>query len=319
MRRRSGYALLTVIWVLAILTVLTLGFGQRVLLDQRAAATSLDQARAQLLARGSVEYGLAVLRNQTVIEEELKRQGIDIVSPLWGRQKNLLEDRSVYDLPGPETLYADDVVSFRVTDEERRIGLNEAPEELLKEVGGLSFSTVNAIMRRRPQRGQVVGEVNEDASPFLTVDEMLFIKGIDEDEWFGEGDEPGLREQFTVHGDGRININTASEAVLLAVPEVLDGDVQAIIAFRAGADGVLGTGDDKQFRQWNEVAPKAGIQPAGVAPFQRYCKLESDVYTVSGFATLRKGRVRAAVHAVVMQMGRGLVLLDWRVDSNMPS
>src|SRR5690606_17628980 len=50
-----GFVLVIVLWVLAILTVISVGFGRRSVLDRRAAAFTLDKTQAMMLARGAVE------------------------------------------------------------------------------------------------------------------------------------------------------------------------------------------------------------------------------------------------------------------------
>ena len=56
-----------VLWVLAILTVVTLGFGRRVMLERRASAYSMDYAQAKQMARGAIEVGRVKLANQDAL------------------------------------------------------------------------------------------------------------------------------------------------------------------------------------------------------------------------------------------------------------
>src|SRR5690554_2490887 len=70
--KRKGFVLVSVLWVLAIMTVMVLGFGRRAYLDARAAGLAIDQAEAQYMARGAVERGL--------IELEVRRYVRNILS-----------------------------------------------------------------------------------------------------------------------------------------------------------------------------------------------------------------------------------------------
>ena len=68
MRSPRGFVLVTVLWVLAILSLITIGFGRRAMLDRKAATYTLDHDRAMYRARGAVERGIAELRNKAIID-----------------------------------------------------------------------------------------------------------------------------------------------------------------------------------------------------------------------------------------------------------
>jgi len=48
--------------------------------------------------------------------------------------------------------------------------------------------------------------------------ELLNIPGITRDLMVASGTRPGLEDLLTVHGDGRVNLNTAPEGVIRAIP-----------------------------------------------------------------------------------------------------
>jgi general secretion pathway protein K len=50
-----------------------------------------------------------------------------------------------------------------------------------------------------------------------SVDELLLVKGITPEIFFGAEGRPGIRDFLTVYGEGRININTAPKLVLRAL------------------------------------------------------------------------------------------------------
>ena len=49
------------------------------------------------------------------------------------------------------------------------------------------------------------------------MDELLMIKGVSEELYFGTKETPALKDFLTLHGDGTININTAPKLVLRAL------------------------------------------------------------------------------------------------------
>ncbi|MCC6490568.1 MAG: general secretion pathway protein GspK [Candidatus Hydrogenedentes bacterium] len=300
-RDTDGFVLVAVIWVLAILTVLAIGFGRRALLDQRAAALSIDRTRTQYLARGAVEYGIAHMRNQAMLQSIAEQYGGEAPSGIHGVRKNLLEEDGIFDLGDPSQQSSDDV-SFAVEECEGRISLNSTPREVFDAIEGLSFTTVTAILRRRDE---------EVPQPFLTAEEARFVDGITDQSWYGTPDRPGLRDLFTVHGDGRINVNAAPREVLEALPDMDPSFVALIISYRAGSDGKLDTSDDRRFRNVEDVATATGIDMNDLAPLARFCKFESQFFTITGTATQRQGKVRSASTAVVQVDGATARVLNW--------
>ena len=57
---------------------------------------------------------------------------------------------------------------------------------------------------------------------FESLDELLLVKGITSELFYGTDDTPGILDYLTVQGDGRININTADPLVLEALSDDLD-------------------------------------------------------------------------------------------------
>lgn len=313
MSRNEGFVLVAVIWIIAILTVLTLGFAGRALIDQRAAAVSLDQSCAQYLARGSVRYAVADMRNRVAMEELLQQiRERAAAANVPQRSAESTSYTGTFDLMQPGKVFETSAgeggnrAGYSVTDEEGRISINTAPEEILDNIEGLSFQTVNDIMRRRG------GELSpEDRELFLTVEEVRFLDGVDEGDWVGLEGEPGLRELFTVYGEGRINVNSASREVLLALPDIDEGTVDAIIAYRHGNDRQLGTSDDRGFSSIEQISAVTDVEPTALAPITRYCTVRSQFFRISGFATQRQGRVRAGAEAVVQLLPGGAAVLAW--------
>jgi len=73
-----------------------------------------------------------------------------------------------------------------------------------------------------------------------SLDELLLVKGITPDIL------EKLRNYITIYGEGKVNVNTASKTVLLALG--LDKDIaDRIILFRSGKDKLEGTVDDNIF------------------------------------------------------------------------
>ena len=84
---------------------------------------------------------------------------------------------------------------------------------------------------------------------FQVLEELLLVKGIDKDIY------EKIKNYITIYGSGRINVNTASKIILLALGINAD-TADAIISFRLGEDGIIGTADDNVFDTPANIAPK---------------------------------------------------------------
>ncbi len=91
----------------------------------------------------------------------------------------------------------------------------------------------------------------------------------------------GLVDLFTPVSSGRININTASAAVLQLISPLIDPLIAGeIIKLRAGPDGVDGTEDDTPFRNPGELI-NAGLSRQAVENIMRICDVRSRTFEVT--------------------------------------
>ena len=312
-RREHGFVMVCVLWVMAILTVLAIGLGRRALLDARAAAYAADHSRVRHMARSAVEYGIASTRNQRAFDAMLSGLPPDLANPALASLAtsapgaNLLEDDALFSIGG-DRIYDEDTCRYTVIDEERRIAINTAPQRVLEAMPGISFVTVGDILRQRDE----AKDIDKDAAAFVTIGEVRSMEGMNDRLWEGSGDGLAIRDLLTVWGDGRINVNTASEEVLACIPDINSTALAAIVAHRAGLDGASGTQDDVRFRDLAAIGGELGISPEQLTPIRKYCKVESEFLTITGTATLRGGNVRATCQAVVLMTEDDVTVLEWR-------
>jgi type II secretory pathway component PulK len=304
---QSGFVLVVVLWALAIMTVLILSFGFRARLDARAATYNADHARAMFLARGAVERGVAELQNRTALNAEIGLEEKLFFDPRWNEPVDVKREQLYPSIAGAD--YADDVCSYRIEDAERRISINDAPKEILEEIEDISFTTVSRIMRRRGEEESIA---DETVTPFLAVEEVRFLKGVTESSWEGDDESPGLRDVLTIWGDGYINVNTALPEVLETLPDVQSSVVDEIVEQRAGGDGKLYTRDDRVFYTMEQLIGSIDVSREALSQITRYCKVDSRYFTITGFATMRQGKVRAVCRAVVEVQLTGTEVLAWQ-------
>jgi len=285
--------------VLAILTVITLGFGRRAMLDRRAATYSLDHAKAMYMARGAVERGIVELRNKSIMDTLSQVPGRTSYRQPWAKPGDLLAEEGFFADAKDEEL-GEDICEYRIRDECSRVNVNAAEEDLLDNIGGISAQQIRKINSRR--RGDPGARL--PPQPFQTVEELRSLDGVSDKDWFGTDRTPGLRDLMTVWGDGKVNINTASAEVLECIPDVSRRVIRSIIEFRAGPDGELCTSDDEDYKSLEEMREKLGLGDDSLADLRPYCKVNSGFFTIVGTATRRRGKVRATCVAAYQMGGR---------------
>jgi len=95
-------------------------------------------------------------------------------------------------------------------------------------------------------------------APLEDIREMASVLNL-RDLLFGR---EGWRETFTLWHDGPININHADPGLIALLSELSDMQIESLAAFRAGADGIKGTGDDVEFETMDEVRAITGASDA---------------------------------------------------------
>lgn len=222
-----GFALILVIWVLALLALL----GAEVAADSHSAAVvtrnRLDRAQLQASADAGITLGVMGLLDP-------------VVSARWQA------DGRVYD-----RRYAGQRLAITIADEGGKIDLNTAPKELIAGLlnefgvsGERQAQIVQAILDRRAQfvasapvvapganTGRIYGQarVNLGKLAFADVSELRLLPGMTRSLY------AQLAPELTVYAQNpTVNPMTASRPVLLAIPGAGPGDADAMMAARTG-------------------------------------------------------------------------------------
>lgn len=141
--------------------------------------------------------------------------------------------------------------------------------------------------------------------PLDSIDELLKIKGITKDLFYGSENVPGLRNYVTVHGEGKININTAPPIILRALADEITVEMAADMdEFRRDE------GNDLDDASWYKNV--TGMDAVTID--QNLITVQSDVFTV--ISTGQLGSMTKRITGVIKRSikDKKATILSWRVD-----
>ena len=120
----------------------------------------------------------------------------------------------------------------------------------------------------------------------------------------------GLRDVFTPVGGARVNVNTASEAVLSLIPGLDENLAREIVIFRRGFDGLDGTEDDLPFVRIQDLVGVPGMVPELISILNRYCGVRSSSFEVH--IETRLGDYEKTYVATLIRLGsRDVIVLNF--------
>jgi type II secretory pathway component PulK len=293
--RDCGAILILTLWVLALLSLMALGINARVRLHMRAMRWEMlhAQSREMLLT----EAAKCFERYSKDATSEYDAYSEDSMKSLIFDSEKIFANMGIASSPvGPFQISMNITdesgkINVNVADE-------SLLREVLREAGaGENAALIASAIAdwRDPDDvgfsessfyGVLVPPYAAANSELQQLDELLFVSGITAALYYGEdanlngmldraeddGDatyppdnmdgnlQPGLRDLFTVYGDGEVNINTSPLSVLRAALRnaglsEYDADKLALgaIAKRDGPDRIAGTSDDAPFKSAPEI------------------------------------------------------------------
>ncbi|GAB4346848.1 MAG: hypothetical protein Kow0099_28440 [Candidatus Abyssubacteria bacterium] len=239
---RSGVAILAALGVLAILGILASAFLAFMRLEQAFAMRDAHQLKAHYLAVAGVQNAIALL--------EADDPDIDALTDSWW----------LGNAPDPMPM-GEGGYTLTISDESARLNVISAPPQALSAMLGGDKEAVASLVNFRSA-----------FTPFSVED---FVGAN-----LGAEAYSRLIALGTVHGDGRVNVNTANADVLAALPGMDNETAQRIVDFRNGPDGIEGTNDDFVFAAPSDLAKTPGITPVRLAPALTMMKVNSDIFRV---------------------------------------
>ncbi|MDH3981364.1 MAG: type II secretion system protein GspK [Kiritimatiellaceae bacterium] len=264
---KEGAALMVALWTLVILSLIVGSFAFEVNLEGMLVSHKRKRFRAEMMALSGLEYGKAILDQQQKAKEfEIEGMGEDKDGFM---QAALRTQRG---LSTSSTIEFDDGGKFTVTIESadggRNVNMLVRDQWLdifeMANIPSTDWDMMIACLKDwidESDESQINGAESDDPfyekagypvknGPLDSVEELLLIKGWGPEILYGKpADEDsdeifGIAKLLTVWGDGKVNLNTASEDLLLSFSEYEDWELSSVFEARMGEDMEDGTLDD---------------------------------------------------------------------------
>lgn len=333
---REGFALVAALWLLIALGSVGLHTALASRARRQAAANLLDEVRARAAVMGGTEYARSRLTAAMLGQaEELRAEAMaqsrgrqqqrvanTSVSRLF-RSANPLEDpwREPQSLMVPEMAFGDARYALLLRDVGSALNLNEATEGMLRQFFsqglGVDYAEADQLAQAiqdwrdedeipRLNGGERDEYIEEEAlvlppnRDFVDIDELRYVRGMTPELWVMAA------PYLTLIGNGRINLNSAPEPVLLAVPGMDPGGARSVINLRSS--GYL----PRSARELQALLP-------GMAQTIELMGREFSnrtTYTTDQVEILAQGWVDGGViqvtSRVVVSRGNNEAVVDWR-------
>jgi general secretion pathway protein K len=243
--------------MISILVVFVLETMRAMQVEGASARYFQDSFQAEAVAKSGV--GLAI----SLLKKDAEENKVDHLGEPWaqGLDPDVL----------PVTLPENTTVEGRVEDEEGKFPINYLvdeegkPQDIYQKVLKTLLSHTPFQLEEEEARGLVdaitdwldtddepTGELGAETfhysglekpheirnGRFKSLAELQLVRGMTESLYFGQEDNPGLKDLLTIYSDGKININTAGPIVLKALvsqtisEDTADSWVESVMEYR---------------------------------------------------------------------------------------
>lgn len=297
-RSRQGFALIAVLWLIAILSLAAVTTLRVISFDMELATAKVHGSRAFQLAETGIAVGAnpAVERNDPLLHrlDDANNEEVHVTLTSEGARFNintlvLSEDKSLirsiftyWGLDFDSSQALTDALTDWV-DEDDEVALNGAESGEYEETG----------------------RINQPFNhPFYDISEMALVRGMDQVEAF----RPDWKNWFTIWSGGTLDINEADAELIAAAAEVTAEQASIIPQTVRGTDGIRDTEDDAPFQDVMSALSLLGIggEP-GQLIAQRFTVNDTTVRITS---TARSGDSKRRITAIVRNRTGKPILLD---------
>ena len=305
--RKRGFAIITVLGLIALLSVISFNISFKTGLNFKMAVNGGEAKKAYYYAFAGYNIAVTVLLNDN--------NGYDGPGDLWASSL-------------PPVPFDDGTVKVTIEDEKSRFNINYLVNSygrrdarriaMLKRIFRklrIDEDLVDAIADWEDSDNEISpggaeSEYYLNQNPpyrafntrFYTAGEMVLVKGMTRDYYFlppsSRGGEKGLlplNRYITVYGDGKININTAGLPVLCSLSSDLTESIAAdIIEYR----------NSNLFKSISDLKNVETVSDILYDEISSLITVKSNIFRIESTGTV--GETKETIEAVVMRQSRGV-------------
>jgi len=315
-----GVALVLVILMISIIIAITLQLNMSSRSEIYEAANLGDGVRATYVAKSGFYAGEALLHED--------KNSFDSLNEDWAKAEMFSA--------GSGSLFDGEYFRLNIEDESGKIsinslvknqGYNDGIKKLLKRFLSLpEFNLdeqqvgdiVDAIKDWIDEDDETTGFGAENMyyrglekpyacknAPLDCIEELLMIKGITEDLHYGAGETPGIAKYLTLHGKGKININTAPNLILKALSdEITDEMISNMDEFRRDEENNLS--DSLWYKNVQGMD--------SIIITQSLITTKSDIFRITSTGYMNDISKRVGGVIEKHSNGKAIKILSWKVD-----
>ena len=329
LRDNRGMALILTILIISLIVALTLQFNTSMWTNLHAAANLRDGIKLSCIARSGFNGALAVLYEDASSTTE------DTLREPWAHARIFSENSA--------SLFDEGRFLLEIADLSGRIQINQLVHQTGDNKGEYKEEQKNLLTRflsseefnldddevvdiidaikdwiDNPDTDDVTGWGGAEDSyyqaltkpypcknaPLEFLEELLLVRGITKELFYGTEEKPGISLYLSAHGDdGKININTADPLVLRALSDQIDEDLaEDMVAYREDEENVLSDPG------WYQDVPgmiDVSIDPTLLTTLSTYFEITSEGL---------KGSMSKRTKGVVERKEGKLQVLSWKVE-----
>ena len=323
LKSQKGFALVLTLLMISMILVVTLQFNRSVWSGLYGSSNLKEATRLRLIARSGFECAMVVL------SEDKEQNEVDTLQEPWAQSRELSLQSTA--------LFENGHFMVEISDVCGKIQINQLLDDqgkwrpaqkdmfqrfLLSKSFGLDPDEVSNLMdfikdwidpdNELTRFGAESGYYQGLLPPYscangslASLDRMVLINGISEELLYGTREKKGIIPSLSVHGDGKININTAGPEVLKALSTDMDMEmVQDMIAYREDP------GNDLADPAWYRKVPGMDhiVFDADLLTTQ------SDYFEIHSTGVLGNMEQNLSV-SVFREPGKAIQILQWKAGS----
>jgi general secretion pathway protein K len=323
LRNSKGMALILTILIISLIVSLTVQFNASMRSNLYAAANLRDGIKVGYVAKSGFNYARAVLLL------DASEGNADSLHGKWADPKALSENSAAR--------FDEGRFEVKVSDHSGRIQINKLVQEdgnydeaqkalltrfLESPVFGLEEEEVQIIISAIKDWIDIDEDPTElhgaenayyqaldkpyscKNAPIEFLEELLLIRGITKELFYGSEEKPGISDYISAYGDGKININTADRLVLSSLSDGLKDNpdlVENMIRYRNDEDS-----NELKDENWDARVGYGDVnKPPLLTTSSTYFEITS-----KGF----KGAMAKQVTGMVKKEGEKISILSWKIE-----